>query len=90
MGRWRFQLSSASIARSTRRRTAADPGAVSTVLVSRAVEIARAADPAARGPVAANAFRAAAWVMFVVAAPGALTAAIAGGPDNWFFSSVGP
>jgi predicted MFS family arabinose efflux permease len=51
-------------------------GAVSTVLVSRAGEIAGAADPAARG-LAANAFHAAFWVMFVVAALGALTAAIA-------------
>jgi EmrB/QacA subfamily drug resistance transporter len=51
--------------------------AVSTVLVSRAGEIAGAADPAARGLAAANAFHAAFWVMFVVAALGALTAAIA-------------
>ena len=56
--------------------------AVPTVLVSRAGEIAGAADPAARGLVAANAFHGAAWVMFVVAARGALTAAIAGGPDE--------
>jgi hypothetical protein len=51
--------------------------AVSTILVSRAGEIAGAADPAARGLAAANAFHAAFWVMFVVAALGALTAAIA-------------
>jgi EmrB/QacA subfamily drug resistance transporter len=51
--------------------------AVSTVLVSRAGEIAGAADPMARGLAAANAFHAAFWVMFVVAALGALTAAIA-------------
>jgi EmrB/QacA subfamily drug resistance transporter len=51
--------------------------AVSTVLVSRAGEIAGAADPAARGLAAANAFHAAFWVIFVVAALGALTAAIA-------------
>ena len=50
--------------------------AVSTVLVSRAGEIAGAADPAARGLAAANAFHAAFWVIFVVAALGALTAAI--------------
>jgi hypothetical protein len=42
--------------------------AVSTVLVSRAGEIAGAVDPAARGLAAANAFHAAFWVMFVVAA----------------------
>jgi hypothetical protein len=46
------------------------------VLVSRAGEIA-GADPAARGLAAANAFHAAFWVIFVVAALGALTAAIA-------------
>jgi EmrB/QacA subfamily drug resistance transporter len=51
--------------------------AVSTVLVSRAGEIAGAADPAARGLAAANAFHAAFWVVFVVAALGAMTAAIA-------------
>jgi MFS family permease len=51
--------------------------AVSTVLVSRAGEIAGAGDPAARGLAAANAFHAAFWVMFVVAALGAVTAAIA-------------
>jgi EmrB/QacA subfamily drug resistance transporter len=51
--------------------------AVSTVLVSRAGEIAGAADPAARGLAAANAFHAAFWVILVVAALGALTAAIA-------------
>jgi hypothetical protein len=45
---------------------------VSTVLVSRADDIASTADPAA-----ANAFHAAFWVIFVVAALGALTAAIA-------------
>src|SRR5436190_3661283 len=51
--------------------------AVSTVLVSRAGEIAGAADPAARGLAAANIFHAAFWVIFGVAALGALTAAIA-------------
>jgi predicted MFS family arabinose efflux permease len=51
--------------------------AVSTVLVSRAGEIAGAADPTARGLAAPNAFHAAFWVIFVVAALGALTAAIA-------------
>jgi hypothetical protein len=51
--------------------------AVSTVLVSRAGEIAAAADPAARGLAAANIFHAAFWVIFGVAALGALTAAIA-------------
>jgi predicted MFS family arabinose efflux permease len=51
--------------------------AVSTILVSRAGELAGAADPAARGLAAANAFHAAFWVMFVVAALGSLTAAIA-------------
>ena len=51
--------------------------AVSTVLVSRAGEIAGAAGPAARGLAAANAFHAAFWVVFAVAALGALTAAIA-------------
>jgi len=52
------------------------PGA-RTVLVSRAGEIAGAADPAARGLAAANAFHVAFWVIFVVAGLGALTAAIA-------------
>jgi hypothetical protein len=52
------------------------PGA-RTVLVSRAGEIAGAADPAARGLAAANAFHAAFWVMFVLAALGTITAAIA-------------
>jgi EmrB/QacA subfamily drug resistance transporter len=47
---------------------------VSTVLISRADEIAGAANPAT---VAADAFNAAFWVMFVLAALGALTAAIA-------------
>jgi MFS family permease len=51
--------------------------AVSTVLVARAGEIPGAADPAARGLATANAFHAAFWVMFVLAALGALTAAIA-------------
>jgi hypothetical protein len=51
--------------------------AVTTVLVSQAGEIAGAADPAFRGQAAANAFHAAFWVMFVLAALGALTAAIA-------------
>jgi EmrB/QacA subfamily drug resistance transporter len=51
--------------------------AVSTILVSRAAEIAGAADPAARELAAVNAFHAAFWVMFVAAALGALTAAIA-------------
>jgi EmrB/QacA subfamily drug resistance transporter len=51
--------------------------AVSTILVSRAGEIAGAANPAARGLAAANAFHAAFWVMFVIAALGALTASIA-------------
>jgi EmrB/QacA subfamily drug resistance transporter len=51
--------------------------AVSTVLVSRAGEIAGAADPAARGVAAANAFHVAFWVIFVLAALGALAAAIA-------------
>jgi EmrB/QacA subfamily drug resistance transporter len=51
--------------------------AVSTVLVSRAREIAGAADPAVRGLATANAFHAAFWVIFVLAAGGALTAAIA-------------
>lgn len=51
--------------------------AVSTILVSRAAEVAGAADPAARELAAVNAFHAAFWVMFAVAALGALTAAIA-------------
>jgi EmrB/QacA subfamily drug resistance transporter len=51
--------------------------AVSTVLVSRAGEIAGAADPAARGLAAAEVFHDAFWVIFGVAALGALTAAIA-------------
>ncbi|MGH3465157.1 MAG: MFS transporter [Kribbellaceae bacterium] len=50
---------------------------VSTVLVSRAGEIAGAGDPAARVLAAANSFHAAFWVMFAVAALGALAAAIA-------------
>jgi EmrB/QacA subfamily drug resistance transporter len=50
---------------------------VSTVLISRAGEIAAAADPAARGLAAVNAFHAAFLVMFALAALGALTAAIA-------------
>ena len=51
--------------------------AVSTILASRAGEIESAADPAARGLAAVNAFHAAFWVMFVGAVLGALTAAIA-------------
>jgi MFS family permease len=51
--------------------------AVSTVLVSRVGELTGAADPAARTLAAANAFHAAFWVIFVVAALSALTAAIA-------------
>jgi EmrB/QacA subfamily drug resistance transporter len=51
--------------------------AVSTILVSRAGEIAGAVDPVARGLAAANAFHAAFWVMFVMAVLGAVTAAIA-------------
>jgi predicted MFS family arabinose efflux permease len=51
--------------------------AVSTVLVSRAGEIAGAAGPAARGLAAANAFHVAFWVIFGIAALGAATAAIA-------------
>ena len=43
----------------------------------RAGEIAGAADPASRGLAAADAFHTAFWVMFVVAALGAVTAAIA-------------
>jgi MFS family permease len=51
--------------------------AVSTVLVSRAGEIAGAANPASHGLRAANAFHAGFWVMFALAALGALTAAVA-------------
>ena len=51
--------------------------AVSTVLVSRAGQIAGARDPAVRTLAAANAFHAAFWVIFGVAALGALTAATA-------------
>jgi hypothetical protein len=50
--------------------------AVATVLISRIGEIPGAADPAARGLATANAFHGAFWVMFIVAALGALTAAI--------------
>jgi hypothetical protein len=50
--------------------------AVSTVLISRVGEIPGAADPATRGLATANAFHGAFWVVFVVAALGALTAAI--------------
>ena len=50
--------------------------AVSTVLVSRVGEIPGAADPVARHLATANAFHGAFWVMFAVAALGALTAAI--------------
>jgi MFS family permease len=50
--------------------------AVSTVLVSRAGQIPGAADPVARRLATANAFHGAFWVMFAVAALGALTAAI--------------
>lgn len=50
--------------------------AVSTVLISRIGDIPGAVDPAARGLATANAFHNAFWVMFVVAALGALTAAI--------------
>ena len=49
--------------------------AVSTILVSRAGQIAGARGPAARTLAAANAFHAAYWVIFAVAALGALTAA---------------
>jgi EmrB/QacA subfamily drug resistance transporter len=49
--------------------------AVSTVLISRVAEVPGAADPAARGLATADAFHAAFWVVFVVAALGALTAA---------------
>jgi EmrB/QacA subfamily drug resistance transporter len=51
--------------------------AVSTILVSRAGEIAGAADATARGVAAANVFHAAFWVIFVVGALGAVTAALA-------------
>jgi MFS family permease len=51
--------------------------AVSTILISRASEIAGAADPSARGLAAANAFHTAYWVIFGVAALGALTAGVA-------------
>ncbi len=51
--------------------------AVSTILVSRAGEIGGTGDPAARELAAANAFHVAFWVIFAVAALGALTAAIA-------------
>jgi EmrB/QacA subfamily drug resistance transporter len=51
--------------------------AVSTILISRAGDIAGAGDSTARGLAAANAFHAAFWVIFGVAAIGALTAAIA-------------
>jgi EmrB/QacA subfamily drug resistance transporter len=51
--------------------------AVSTILIMRAGAIAGAADPAARGLAAANAFHAAFWVIFVIAALGVATAAIA-------------
>jgi predicted MFS family arabinose efflux permease len=50
--------------------------AVATILVSRAGEVAGAADPVARALAATDAFHAAFWVMFVVAALGAVTAAI--------------
>jgi hypothetical protein len=51
--------------------------AVSTILVMRVGAIAAAADPAARELAAANAFHAAFWVIFGIAALGALTAAFA-------------
>jgi EmrB/QacA subfamily drug resistance transporter len=51
--------------------------AVSTVLVSRAGEIAGATNPAAHAVTTADAFHAGFWVMFALAALGALTAAIA-------------
>jgi hypothetical protein len=51
--------------------------AVSTILVSRAGQIAGAPGPAARALTAANAFHAAYWVIFAVATLGALTAAVA-------------
>jgi EmrB/QacA subfamily drug resistance transporter len=50
--------------------------AVSTVLISRIGDIPGAADPAAGSLTTANAFHNAFWVIFVVAALGALTAAI--------------
>jgi EmrB/QacA subfamily drug resistance transporter len=50
--------------------------AVATVLVSRAGEITGATDPAARTLTAADAFHAAYWVIFGIAALGALAAAI--------------
>src|SRR5712691_11699081 len=50
--------------------------AVSTVLIARIREIPGAADPAARRLATANAFHGGFWVMFAVAALGALTAAI--------------
>jgi hypothetical protein len=50
--------------------------AVATILVSRAGEVAGAADPVARALAATDAFHAAFWVMFVVAALDAVTAAI--------------
>jgi EmrB/QacA subfamily drug resistance transporter len=56
--------------------------AVSTVLVSRAGEIAGATNPAAHAFTAANAFHAGFWVMFALAALGALTAAIAFPPPT--------
>jgi hypothetical protein len=51
--------------------------ALSTVLVSRAGDIAGAANTADRGLAAANAFHDAFWLIFVVAVLGGLTAAIA-------------
>jgi len=51
--------------------------AVATVLVSRIGEIPAAANPTAHTLAATNAFHTAFWVMFVVAALGALTAAVA-------------
>jgi MFS family permease len=51
--------------------------AVSTILISRAGRITGAANPAARRVATVNAFHSAFWVMFVVAALGALTAAVA-------------
>jgi len=50
---------------------------VSTVLISRAEDTASPAGPAARDLAAVNAFHAAYWVIFAVAALGAVTAAIA-------------
>jgi EmrB/QacA subfamily drug resistance transporter len=49
--------------------------AVSTVLLSRVAEIPGAADPAARALATANAFHGGFWVVFIVAALGALAAA---------------